>query len=147
MAITGRLHPVSMNEDACCGPVAIAAVTGEPLERVVEMAGNGPVTMLETYDVLRRMGYQPRRDCRLWEDPDRDWRREPRITLGRWIREGYPREGEAYILPLWNHLVAVAGGEMLDNGIITPGEPAPLERFAGSRKALAINVWLALDRG
>ena len=138
-----KLFPVE-GENVHCGPAAIAAVTGKPLERILRLTGRHPMSALEMQDTMERLGFPCQRDLRLLNAQLERWRKKPvRTTLGGWLRQGYHQDGAAHIVFVTGHAVAVAGGEICDNGFMFSTIPQPVEfRATRSRKRLANEVWL-----
>ena len=128
-----------------CGPAAIAAVTGEPLEHILRLTGRHPMSALEIRHAMGQLGFPCETDFRLLNTPSPWWERRRMPTLGRWIRDGYAQDGAAHIVFITRHAVAVAGGEICDNGFLFRTTPQPVgEKATRSRKRLANEVWLRI---
>ena len=136
---------VDARENDYCGPVVIAGATGISLETVRRLTGNQPMSSLEVKGVLEELGVECLRDFRQLNEPGPWWESLPLPTLGQWLRAGYAEDGAVHMVPLRNHLVAVAGGEVMDNGKLFSPIPEPVElRALRSRRRLSNTVWLKI---
>ena len=104
------------------------------------------MSALEMQDTMERLGFPCQRDLRLLNAQLEHWRETPvRTTLGGWLRKGYAQDGAAHIVFVTGHAVAVAGGEICDNGLLFGTTPQLIgEKAMHSRKRLANEVWLRI---
>ena len=101
------------------------------------------MSILEVKGALEDLGLECLRDFRLLNEPRPWWEEPKRPTMGQWLRAGYAEDGAAHLVPLGKHLVAVAGGEVMDNGKLFSPVPEPVElRALGCRRRQANTTWL-----
>ena len=150
---TRRLHALrDANGRTGCAQAAIAAVTGVPLAEIQRSTGKGSLKPIEVMAAVYRLGLRCEIDFRMTNRGLPWWRRLRKPTLGTWLQEGYDRDGAAHLLLLKirkaHHVVAVADGEIMDNGAMIDTVPVPIgPGHMLSKARLARNVWLRIPPG
>ena len=128
-----------------CGIVAIAAATGKEVKQVKAILGNRGVTSLEIDYAVEKLGIKMERDFRLMDATRPLGQDIKRPTLGQWLKAGYADDGATYIVSLTGHVVAIADGEIVDNGLMFSTDPTPVADVAiKSRKRLGLATWFRI---
>ena len=120
--MTAQLHRIT-GRNRLCGPAAMAAVTGLPTHDcaalLCRVAGRTPIHGVHRTQLVAALALAG------WHGEAVIHPARERPTLAAWLR-AHDTAAHPFVLAVRNHYVAVAGGEIADNGWLFGHRPQPV---------------------